>query len=431
MVNINLGTVKRRLVSLASQKINFSGGGVTNTRGRIVTPSRAKLPIKPMSNAPQASLDNFSTKRGKVDNLQFPLDVTANEGLGNHGHYIMFYINAVEDARLTTEEIDKNAKGSVADDINQKYSKPKFLREYDSVTDKVIQKPNKTNIIDNMYNQYDGEKLGEFKLGGTGVGSLDAAEGRTRTIEYFENVQKTGSTIFLTRKPTKRLKSGIALFMPPQISTTYTSNYTDTEIGGGTEAALNAFNLATGNKLDRAADALFAVEEPFKEGVEKLILSTIGTVGPGLGGIREGTFAKQGAIISDRMELAFKGINKRQFQYSFKMIPRSEREADEIRNIIFTFKQNMLPEFVGGNRAGRRLRVPNTFDIQYMYKGKSNEYLHHISTCVLETMSVQYGGDRYKTFPGNSEGAPPVETQITLNFKEMELITRERVFEGF
>ena len=26
---------------------------------------------------------------------------------------------------------------------------------------------------------------------------------------------------------------------------------------------------------------------------------------------------------------------------------------------------------------------------------------------------------------------PPVETTITLNFKEMELITRERVFEGF
>ena len=46
-------------------------------------------------------------------------------------------------------------------------------------------------------------------------------------------------------------------------------------------------------------------------------------------------------------------------------------------------------------------------------------------------MSVQYGGERYKTFPGQSDGAPPVETQITLNFKEMELITRERVFEGF
>ena len=48
-------------------------------------------------------------------------------------------------------------------------------------------------------------------------------------------------------------------------------------------------------------------------------------------------------------------------------------------------------------------------------------------------MSVSYGGDRYKTFSPdpNSEGAQPVETQITLNFKDMELITRERVFEGY
>ena len=27
----------------------------------------------------------------------------------------------------------------------------------------------------------------------------------------------------------------------------------------------------------------------------------------------------------------------------------------------------MLPEFVGGNRGGRRFLVPNTFDIAYMY----------------------------------------------------------------
>ena len=42
-----------------------------------------------------------------------------------------------------------------------------------------------------------------------------------------------------------------------------------------------------------------------------------------------------------------------------------------IRKIIFAFKSNMLPEFKGGNRGGRRLIVPNTFDIQYMYVGKT------------------------------------------------------------
>ena len=152
---------------------------------------------------------------------------------------------------------------------------------------------------------------------------------------------------------------------------------------------------------------------------------------PGFQGAREAFEAKEGSVISDRLELAFKGINKRVFQYTFKMIPKNQREAEEIRKIVFAFKANMMPEFVGGNRAGRRLVVPNTFDIQYMYTGKSNEFLHHISTCVLENMSVAYGGDRYKTFEGQDDGAPPVETTITLNFKEMELITRERVFEGF
>ena len=136
--------------------------------------------------------------------------------------------------------------------------------------------------------------------------------------------------------------------MPAQVSTTYTANYTDTEIGGGVEGALNAFNQATGGRLDKATDAFFATEEAFKEGVEKLILATLGTVAPGLQGVREGAFAKAGAIISDRMELAFKGINKRQFQYTFKMIPRSRAEAEEIRKLFLSLNkicyQNLLVE---------------------------------------------------------------------------------------
>ena len=97
---------------------------------------------------------------------------------------------------------------------------------------------------------------------------------------------------------------------------------------------------------------------------------------------------------------------------------------------------NMLPEGMisdedKGEYTIKRLRVPNTFDIKYMYVGRENQYLHKISTCVLENMNVTYGGDRYKTFDGNEDGAPPVETTMTLNFKEMELITKQRAQEGF
>jgi hypothetical protein len=44
-------------------------------------------------------------------------------------------------------------------------------------------------------------------------------------------------------------------------------------------------------------------------------------------------------------------------------------------------------------------------------------------------MNVSYGGDRYKTFTANSKGAPPVETTMTLSFKEFHFLTRSDIEE--
>ena len=100
------------------------------------------------------------------------------------------------------------------------------------------------------------------------------------------------------------------------------------------------------------------------------------------------------------------------------------------------------PEFKDGEfNLGREMIVPDTFNIHYMYRGSDNTYLHKIGECVLETMSVQYGGDRYRTHGESSSeldvdglpitGAPPVETTITLNFKELGMVDRKKVKEGF
>jgi hypothetical protein len=62
-----------------------------------------------------------------------------------------------------------------------------------------------------------------------------------------------------------------------------------------------------------------------------------------------------------------------------------------------------------------------------MYRDGINENLHKISTCVLESMNVTYGGDRYKTY----EEGVPVETSISLQFKEMDLITAQEAEDGF
>ena len=40
---------------------------------------------------------------------------------------------------------------------------------------------------------------------------------------------------------------------------------------------------------------------------------------PSLGGLKEATEMQMGEILADRMELAFKGIDKRSFEYKFKI----------------------------------------------------------------------------------------------------------------
>ena len=62
----------------------------------------------------------------------------------------------------------------------------------------------------------------------------------------------------------------------------------------------------------------------------------------------------------------------------------------------------------------------------------NNPYLiNKISTCVLENMSVKYGGSvGYQAFePDEAGDTPPVETEISLQFKELEIITKTRAKE--
>ena len=360
-----------------------------------------------------------------TETLEFPLNVASTDlAIGNHGHYIMFMINEQDRAQLRMSGRDSG--GSVADDTKRKYAIPQFIRRYKSLSgqheNESFARGNQDFINDN-----DDPDVGRTFEGPTNQFGVPQ---QIRTID--NGLRSEGSTIKVTRKPTHRLKTTIAMYMPSSVQVTYGAQYSDTPIGTVTEGALSAYNKFVNEGGREGIRELKQVGAGVANSLQQLMLGTIGAL-PGLQGTKEAFEMKTANVIADRLELAFKGINKRNFQYTFKMIPKDRKETEMIRKIIFAFKANMLPEFRGGNRGGRRFLVPNTFDIKYMYGANQNLHLHNISTCVLENMSVSYGGERYKTFspdPGG-EGAQPVETSITLNFKEIELITRERVMEGF
>ncbi len=360
--------------------------------------------------------------------FQFPLDVAGDPGVGNHGHYIIFFINEQQNSKLSFSGSGGGKSGK--DTISTEKAKreiPNFIKKNFGGKGG-YQKQKNTDGEDSIISS--GVKIGD----NSGIKNMDfaASQGTSTTTKKEEKPeQEGGQVVRIKRPPTKRLDTAIAMYMPSSVQVTYGTKYDDEAIGGLAAAASSIYQATAGatNFGDALKGQLGNIAEDVKKKGLKVVLDIAD--GAGITGARNAFEITTGAVIADRMELAFKNVDRRSFQYTFKMIPRNSREAEEIRKIVFAFKSNMLPEMLEG-RNRDTMTVPNTFNIQYMYKGKENDYIHRVSECFLDNVQVAYGGDRYKTFePHADDGAPPVETTLTLAFKEIEIITRERVFEGY
>jgi hypothetical protein len=131
-------------------------------------------------------------------------------------------------------------------------------------------------------------------------------------------------------------------------------------------------------------------------------------------------------------EVVFEKVNHRAFNYTFNLIARNKEEAEDINKIITLFKYHMHPSLNFDVAGGRYFRVPSEFEIHYAYQGQLNNYLNKISRCVLTGCEVNYGGEEFTTFRQfDADGAAPVQIQMTLNFTETEIMTKETIGDGY
>lgn len=130
---------------------------------------------------------------------------------------------------------------------------------------------------------------------------------------------------------------------------------------------------------------------------------------------------QQGEILNPNMELLFNGVTLRSFKFSFKLTPRSEKEAEQVQLIIRSLKQNMAPK-TGSNQYF--LKAPNIFELRYKSGITEHPFLHKFKQCALTDMSVNYTGENvYATYAGNLKS--PVSMIMDLTFKELEPIYNE------
>ena len=251
--------------------------------------------------------------------------------------------------------------------------------------------------------------------------SIDAARTRVVGKDLGANTkQLNGGEIrglnqaILGRKQRKRTSNVISLYMPPEISATYGVDYNREDIGTVVRLLDQGF-----------LESMFGKEQ-VSGLMQQVKADAVDMVAPGY---KAALQSKNGRAVNNRLEMTFGGVRPREFTYNFKFTPSNEQEANDIQSILYLFKYHMHPTIIG-EPSNSIMRVPSSFNIHYMYRTDENKYLNTIAESVLVNLDVKYGeGDTFKTYRGNTAGAPPRTINATLTFNEIDTHDKKTIFE--
>ena len=144
-----------------------------------------------------------------------------------------------------------------------------------------------------------------------------------------------------------------------------------------------------------------------------------------------------GVVPNSNLELLFNGPILRGFTFGYRMTPRSQKEAANVRRIIRFFKQGMAARKMSG-QAGQGsafLKSPNVFKLKYKSAGKSIPGVNKFKICALTQFGVDYTPEsQWTAYEDPSSPGQPVSVVMSLQFNELEPVYesdyQESIFGG-
>lgn len=210
-----------------------------------------------------------------------------------------------------------------------------------------------------------------------------------------------------------RISDVIAMYVDGPPTVKYSMNYANKDLGtlagivsGGLMESLRAFDPTS--EKGAAAMAAFA----------KL---------PGVFGavdVQAALSARSGTSLNPFKEVVFESVDFRSFAFKYKFLPKSKQESESVKEIIRLFKFHMHPEMSEGKLF---FIYPAEFQITYFYGPDQNSYFHRFAPCALESMEVSYGGETFTSFKDGN----PTEVNLTLTFRELEILTKKMINQGY
>jgi hypothetical protein len=347
---------------------------------------------KPQKYTPRGTSSLFNDKKYDISNYSYPLDLMSNT-YGNN--YVIFYINVSTDSKLikedkvSTVELDPNEIRDQGDTVAKNLD-----------TTQLVAANAATNTVKGI--------LGGSIIGGKGGAVAGAAIANIPTV----GVGVAASMAPMTQnRGQKRLKTAIALHIPNQLNIRYGMQWSDEETS---EFAMG--EAGTG-EIIKALSGKGSLKDTTDVGQAVLTNLALGK-GPN----NAANSAVTGLAANPKKEQIFKGVDFRTFQFDYQFFPRSAPEAQHVLNIIEQFKYHMHPEFK--DTSNFVYIYPSEFDIFYYQGNQENLNLHRHTSCVLTEMNINYTPNgTFSTF----QNGMPTQINITLAFKELALLTKDKI----
>lgn len=228
----------------------------------------------------------------------------------------------------------------------------------------------------------------------------------------FEQYQRRS----INEQPFYTDKIKIRLPIPENLVEQTTLDYPRQELGSAAGAAVEAASGITTSGSDLNS-----------------IIQRIGTVTSGIGVSALRTvgsqIAKENAAIGEAAVSVLSGISANPFQvilfkspqfrthtFSWKLIPTSLAESDELKKLIDTFKYHSLP---GISRLGAVFfSYPEILKINFR---PSDKYLYKFKPCVVTNVTVNYAPNS-PSFVRSSSA--PTAIQLSISLQEIEIMTK-------
>jgi hypothetical protein len=221
--------------------------------------------------------------------------------------------------------------------------------------------------------------------------------------------------------------------MPDTLAFSQSQNFAGLELGGGLAATLGAGFSGVQNIVNSDMSNIDKANYALKNATPFVLNSLANLTGQAGRAVFAGF---TGTTVNPMMEVVYSAPEFRNFRFDFMFYPRSSIEAKEVQNIIQRIRFHQAPEILGNNSAGGLggyfLVPPSEFDIKFYYNGTENPNIPSISTCVLQTVDVDYAPNGFAAYevledrniPKWGSTGMPVGIRLGLVFRETQIITK-------